>query len=91
MSRTDRPFTRSLTICSPSLSSVIAPSHLSIRERRRAAEYVAGLGFELTDARRAERAALVRTERAEAEAGTLRAQLTAALRDKSTGGRRGAT
>jgi len=64
------------------------------KERRLAAERVAGLEAELAEARKAERAVLVRAERAEGEAAALReqmAQLTAALRDRIAGaaGRRG--
>ena len=63
-------------------------------ERRRAAERVAGVEAELAEVHKAERAVLVRAERAEGEAAALReqmAQLTAALRDRSAGvaGRRG--
>jgi len=64
------------------------------KERRRAAERVAGLEAELAEARKAERTVLARAERAEGEAGALReqlAQLTTALRDSRAGttGRRG--
>jgi len=65
-------------------------------ERRRTVERAQGLESRLEEAHKAERAALVRAERAEAEARTLReqlTQLTATLRDKSggtaAGGRRG--
>ena len=58
------------------------------KERRHAAERVAGLEAELAEARKVERAVLARAERAEGEAGALReqlAQLTAVLRGGSAG------
>lgn len=57
-------------------------------EGHRAAERAQGFESALAAAREAERAALVRAERAEGEAAALReqlAQLTATLRDKSAG------
>ena len=58
------------------------------KERRRAAERVAGLESELAEARKAERTVLARAERTEGEAAALReqlTQLTAVLRDRSAG------